>query len=142
MSDRPDVDGLNAGYAALVLEQYLDNPASVPDEWRAVFESSDPDELIAIQPGLARLLERFESNGGNGHAVAAAPEPPAAPAPPPPAPAPPAPAPAAVDEELLGGVGRRGWRSSRPSACTGIWRRVSTRSGRSRRATPPSSPSG
>ena len=38
---RPDVDGLNAGYAALVLEQYLDNPAAVPAEWRALFES-DP----------------------------------------------------------------------------------------------------
>src|SRR5882757_4003514 len=97
MSQRPEVDGLNAGYAALVLEQYLDNPAAVPDEWRAIFESSDPDELVAIQPGLARLLERFES-GGNGHAVAEPPPPVAAPAPAPVAPAP------AVDEELLGGV--------------------------------------
>ena len=70
MASRPEVDGLNAGYAALVLEQYLDNPAAVPAEWRALFES-DPEELVAIQPGLARLLERFEEDGGNGQAVAA-----------------------------------------------------------------------
>ena len=63
------MDGLNTGYAALLLEQYLDNPAAVPPEWRAVFESPPP-ELIAAQPGLARLLAR---NGGNGAAVATAP---------------------------------------------------------------------
>jgi 2-oxoglutarate dehydrogenase E1 component len=103
MASRPEVDGLNAGYAALVLEQYLDNPAAVPAEWRALFESSDPEELVAIQPGLARLLEGFESNGGNGHAVAApAPAPVPAPAPTPVAVA--APAAAPVDDELLGGV--------------------------------------
>jgi len=79
MASRPEVDGLNAGYAALVLEEYLDNPSAVPAEWRALFESSDREELVAIQPGLARLLERFESNGGNGQAAA------------PPAPAPAAP---------------------------------------------------
>ena len=33
MAYRPEVDGLNAGYAALVLEQYLDNPSSVSAEW-------------------------------------------------------------------------------------------------------------
>ena len=60
---RPEVDGLNAGYAALLLEQYLDNPSAVPSEWRALFESA-PEELLATQPGLARLLERFERNGG------------------------------------------------------------------------------
>jgi len=107
MASRPEVDGLNAGYAALVLEQYLDNPSAVPAEWRALFESSDRDELLAIQPGLARLLERFESNGGNGHGVAA-PAPPVATAPLAAVPAVAAPAaavPAApVDDELLGGV--------------------------------------
>src|SRR4051795_2779342 len=66
MASRPDVDGLNAGYAALVLEQYLDNPGSVPEEWRALFETSEPEELLAMQPGLARLLERLEPSG-NGH---------------------------------------------------------------------------
>src|SRR5262252_6508949 len=94
---RPDVDGLNTGYAALLLEQYLDNPGSVPEEWRDLFES-DPAAVLATQPGLARLLEL----AGNG-APAPAPPPPAQPAPAP-APAPP-PAPAAVtDPELLGGI--------------------------------------
>ncbi|HEY2074525.1 MAG TPA: hypothetical protein VGG88_13185, partial [Gaiellaceae bacterium] len=63
------MDGLNSGYAALLLEQYLDNPAAVPPEWRALFESAPP-ELLSAQPGLARLLER---NGGNGHTVVEAP---------------------------------------------------------------------
>ncbi|HVS85234.1 MAG TPA: hypothetical protein VHD91_06355, partial [Gaiellaceae bacterium] len=83
---RTDVDGLNSGYAALLLEQYLDNPAAVPEEWRALFESR-PEALLALQPGLARLLPTEE----NGHAPAAAP----------------APAPVVVesaDAELLGAV--------------------------------------
>src|SRR3954449_12754377 len=100
MASRPDVDGLNAGYAALVLEQYLDNPGSVPEEWRALFETSEPEELLAMQPGLARLLERLEENGGNGHVEAPLPPPAQAPVSAPAA----APGPAALDEELLGGV--------------------------------------
>src|SRR4051794_20837342 len=100
MASRPDVDGLNAGYAALVLEQYLDNPGSVPEEWRALFETSEPAELLAMQPGLARLLARLEEDGGNGHVEAPPPLPVQAPVQ---APAPAA-APAAMDEELLGGV--------------------------------------
>jgi 2-oxoglutarate dehydrogenase E1 component len=95
---RPEVDGLNAGYAALLLEQYLDNPSAVPSEWRALFESA-PEALLATQPGLARLLEQVERNGGNGNVQVAAPEPALAS---PVAPAPAAPAP--PDEELLGGV--------------------------------------
>jgi 2-oxoglutarate dehydrogenase E1 component len=95
----PDVDGLNSGYAALLLEQYLDNPASVPEEWRDLFES-EPEALLAMQPGLARLLERARADG-NGATAAAAPAPPA-PAPQP-APAPTAPA-APPDPELLGAV--------------------------------------
>jgi 2-oxoglutarate dehydrogenase complex dehydrogenase (E1) component-like enzyme len=90
---RPEVDGLNTGYAALVLEQYLDNPSAVPEEWRLLFESA-PDELLKTQPGLARLLERLDRDG-NGHAPAqvVAPPPPAA-----------TPAAVVVDDELLGGV--------------------------------------
>jgi 2-oxoglutarate dehydrogenase E1 component len=88
---RPEVDGLNAGYAALVLEQYLDNPNAVPEEWRLLFEAA-PEELLRTQPGLARLLERLEENGGNGRAAVAEP------AAPPPAPAP------TIDDELVGGV--------------------------------------
>ena len=98
-----DVDGLNAGFAGQLLEQYLENPESVPLEWRTLFESGDGDALIAAQPGLVRLLERLERRGGNGTVALA---PPAQAAPPAPAPAPPAtaPPPAAADEELLGGV--------------------------------------
>jgi 2-oxoglutarate dehydrogenase E1 component len=59
---RSDVDGLNTGYAALLLEQYLDNPGSVPEEWRALFES-DPAAVLSMQPGLARLVDL----AGNGH---------------------------------------------------------------------------
>src|SRR5260221_11937939 len=63
---RPDVDGLNAGYAALVLEQYLDRPAAVPAAWRALFESAPPEALLQMQPGLARLLDVLEP-AENGH---------------------------------------------------------------------------
>ena len=84
-----DVDALNAGFAGQLLEQYLENPASVPEEWRALFEQGDDTELLALQPGLVRLLEQ-RSNGAptptdtaSQGPVAAEPE---------------------VDEELLGGV--------------------------------------
>jgi 2-oxoglutarate dehydrogenase E1 component len=92
---RPEVDGLNTGYAALVLEQYLDNPNAVPEEWRLLFESA-PEELLRAQPGLARLLERLDRNGGNGQAPVA--EPPA------PLPAPATVSKPTVDDELVGGV--------------------------------------
>ena len=96
---RPDVDGLNTGYAALLLEQYLDNPSAVPEEWRDLFES-EPEALLRRQPGLARLLARVAADG-DGHALPVATPPPPAVAPAPaPAPAPVAPA----DEELLGGI--------------------------------------
>src|SRR5690348_1050041 len=87
------MDGLNTGYAALLLEQFLDNPTAVPAEWRELFESAPP-ELLRAQPGLAALLERF----GNGHAAPVGVAPPPAPAPRP------APAREVVDDELIGGV--------------------------------------
>src|SRR5205809_7750417 len=91
-----DVDGLNAGFARDLLEDYLENPSAVPSEWRRLFESGD-SEVVATHPGLARLLERL-GHDGNGHLASTAP----APAPPPSATAP------AADEapsaELLGGV--------------------------------------
>ena len=97
---RPDVDGLNSGYAALLLEQYLDNPSSVPSEWRDLFESS-PQALLSSQPGLARLLDlsRGDANGHTHTPVVAPPPAPAAPAPEPAAPAGPVP-----ERELLGAV--------------------------------------
>ena len=94
-----DVDGLNAGYARLLLEDYLEDPDAVPPEWRELFESGE-SELVASHPGLLRLLETLErngGNGGNGHAAVA-------PAPPEPVPAPAPAPPAAVDDELLGAI--------------------------------------
>jgi 2-oxoglutarate dehydrogenase E1 component len=93
-----EVDGLNAGFARALLEEYLENPSAVPEEWRAVFESGD-SELVAAHPGLARLLEVLESRGNGAPAAAPAPgAPPAAPAPAP------VPAPTVLDQDLLGGV--------------------------------------
>src|SRR3989449_11410924 len=90
-----DVDGLNAGYAQSLLEQYLENPEAVPSEWRALFESGDRELLTAL-PGLARLLETLH-DGSNGQV--------ATPPPPAPAAAPEAaPAAALPDETLLGAV--------------------------------------
>jgi 2-oxoglutarate dehydrogenase E1 component len=85
-----DVDALNSGYASEILEQYLENPESVPSEWRALFEGGSLD--LEALPGLARLVERLRP-AGNGNGTTAA-----VPTPPPPAPAP------VSDELLLGGV--------------------------------------
>src|SRR5512146_3202219 len=85
-----DVDGLNAGFAEGLLEEYLGNPDAVPAEWRAHFESA-ADDLLESHPGLRRLLDALQEQG-NGHAAVA----------PVPAPAP-APAPA-LDAALLGGI--------------------------------------
>jgi 2-oxoglutarate dehydrogenase complex dehydrogenase (E1) component-like enzyme len=82
-----DVDGLNAGYAGDLLEDYLENPDAVPSEWRRLFESGS-SEVVAANPGLVRLLETLESQD-NGQ-PAAPPLPEAKPEP--------------VTDELLGGV--------------------------------------
>ncbi len=84
------MEGLNAGYAALLLEQYLENPAAVPSEWRDLFESA-PEEILTVQPGLARLVELLQENG-NGHIAVEAPPAPAA--------APPAAPPAEIDDQV------------------------------------------
>ena len=65
-----DVDGLNAGYARALLDEYLENPEAVPSEWRSLFESGDSG-LVATHPGIARLLEKIPAAvapEGNGHA--------------------------------------------------------------------------
>ena len=106
-----DVDGLNVGYAQGLLEQYLENPEAVPEEWRSLFESGDSATVEAL-PGLARLLENLKDGNGAPEAAAApvavevpvpAPAPPEAPAAPAAEPPREAPAPA-PDETLLGGV--------------------------------------
>ena len=93
-----DVDGLNAGYARTLLDEYLEDPEAVPSEWRALFESGG-SELVATHPGISRLLETLPQpfNDGNGHAVAPA-EPETA------AQSPPAAAVTEPDAQLLGGV--------------------------------------
>jgi 2-oxoglutarate dehydrogenase E1 component len=111
----PSTQGLNAAYVEQLLEDYLDAPASVPPEWRELFEAAEADEARPVAPA-----------DGDGHppatAAAAEPEPAVAAAPavePPPAPAaqddgvPPVAAPVAVpppappaepDLTLLGAV--------------------------------------
>lgn len=88
-----EVDGLNAGYARALLEEYLENPEGVPSEWRALFESGNSDLLIQ-HPGVARLVELLQAaeNGDVAPVVEAPPIPKA------PTPAPPA------DDELVGAV--------------------------------------
>ncbi len=103
-----DVDGVNAGYARLLLDEYLDNPEAVPAEWRALFENSDSD-VVRELPGIARLLERQAakngSTDGNGSVAAPAAPPPAPPQAPAPAPVPTAqPASAPAEDDLIGGV--------------------------------------
>ena len=64
-----DVDGVNAGYARLLLDEYLDNPESVPPEWRALFESGQTDLIHehtateADPPGV--VSSRLCSIGGD-----------------------------------------------------------------------------
>jgi 2-oxoglutarate dehydrogenase E1 component len=65
-----DVDGLNAGFARDLLEDYLENPDAVPSEWRELFESGSSD-VVATHPGLARLLELERARNGHGGAPAA-----------------------------------------------------------------------
>ena len=87
-----DVDALNSGYASEMLEQYLESPESVPQEWRAFFEGGSVD--LSGLPGLARLVERLRP-AGNGNGVTAASAPPATAT---------AASAAVPDELLLGGV--------------------------------------
>src|ERR687887_2808014 len=63
-----DVDGLNAGYEQALLEEYLENPAAVPEEWRRLFESGG-STLVAEHPVLRKLLEALEPET-NGRAAA------------------------------------------------------------------------
>ncbi len=101
-----EVDGLNAGYASALLEEYLENPEAVPSEWRSLFESG-ASELVATHPGLARLVELLREDG-NGQAATATPAAPPAPVPPRPTTVPAEPEPAAAqaapDKTLLAAV--------------------------------------
>jgi 2-oxoglutarate dehydrogenase E1 component len=70
-----EVDGLNAGYARAILDEYLENPEGVPSEWRALFESGESD-LLAEHPGVARLVEvlRAAEDGKDAPVATTAPE--------------------------------------------------------------------
>ena len=59
-----DLNGLNAGYVAQMLEAYLDAPASVPDEWRVLFETQSA-AVSASLPGLAGFLPQRAPNGAD-----------------------------------------------------------------------------
>ena len=93
-----DVDGLNSGYARLLLEDYLENPDAVPAEWRELFESGD-SELVASHPGPAPPARDARPR----QRPRAAPRPQASDAGSRDAPAP-APVTGEIDETLLGGV--------------------------------------
>jgi 2-oxoglutarate dehydrogenase E1 component len=51
-----DHEGLNAGYVAQLLEDYLDAPSSVPAEWRKVFEENG-ETAVAVLPALRGLID-------------------------------------------------------------------------------------
>jgi 2-oxoglutarate dehydrogenase E1 component len=92
----PEIDGLNAGYARALLDEYIENPEGVPSEWRALFESGESD-LLAQHPGVARLVEVLRA-AGDGQTTPVVEAPPEVPVAPEPAPTP------VADETLLGGV--------------------------------------
>ena len=54
-----DVDGLNAGYARALLDDYLENPEAVPSEWRALFESGGTPLSSPRTRGSPHLLEKL-----------------------------------------------------------------------------------
>src|SRR3954451_16492116 len=91
-----DVDGLNAGYAQALLEEYLGNPDGVPAEWRTLFEN-EAEALVAEHPALQRLLDAATS-GGNGTSPVESPATSVVPAPPADGVAP------TPDSRMLGGV--------------------------------------
>jgi 2-oxoglutarate dehydrogenase E1 component len=89
--------GLNAAYVAQLREDYLDSPASVPDEWRRIFEADGNGGPVAAATGLD--VPRSAVVGPTEVTVPTV-------APPRDEPLAPAPAEAApaVDEDLLAGI--------------------------------------
>ncbi len=87
MAER-ELSGLNAAYVAQLHEDYLDAPASVPPEWRAVF-AADGAEALPAPPAALRTsstpVDRAVALAGV--AVAPAPRPQAPAKTPPPSPA-------------------------------------------------------
>ena len=76
MASSTPESGLNAGYVGALLEQYLENPAAVGAEWRALFERGD-EAVLAALPGLSRLVvprveDMREGNGAGAETTLAA----------------------------------------------------------------------
>ena len=91
-----DVDGLNAGYASLLLDEYLENPDSVPAEWRGSSRAAAPPSCSPVIRACSACSRRSATATDTW---------PKAPAAQPPRQAvPPAPVAPTVDETLLGGV--------------------------------------
>jgi 2-oxoglutarate dehydrogenase E1 component len=67
-----DPTGLNAGYVAQLLEDYLEAPGSVPPEWRARFEQ-DAGAVPAAAVAVARPPALPEAGTNNAPAAASAP---------------------------------------------------------------------
>jgi 2-oxoglutarate dehydrogenase E1 component len=94
-----EATGPNAAYVAQLREDFLDSPASVPDEWRRIFEADGNGAAVGEATAPAGDGAPGQDVTASATPVAPPPEPPRAPEPPA-APEPPQP----VDEELLGGI--------------------------------------
>ncbi len=73
-----DVDGVNAGFARALLEEYLERPDAIPSEWRALFESGASD-VVSTHPGVARLLATLQADGNGRRGAVAEAAPPSEP---------------------------------------------------------------
>jgi 2-oxoglutarate dehydrogenase E1 component len=96
-----DLTGPNAAYVAQLFEDFLDAPASVPPEWRRIFEAADGEPVPPAEP---------QGPAGNGAPAAR----PAAAAPTPTAPQPAA-SPAASAAQALAPAGPPGRAAETPS---------------------------
>ena len=132
-----DVSGPNAAYVAQLLEDFEDSPASIPDEWRQIFEARENGEpgagnrrerrrRRARRPPRRHLRSRRRRPRRHPTAVAL------------PRPRSRLLSPRRRPSTRTGACRRRSrrrWRSSRRTACTATSRRGSTRSAPPRQAT-------
>ena len=119
-----EVDGLNAGYARAVLEEYLENPEAVPAEWRELFEGDST--LLRAAPGR-RTPARAARGGRQRRAGRSCPAPLRPPRP--------RRSRSRRSTRRCSAPSRRPWRWSRPTGRTATSPPASTRSGPSLSAT-------
>ena len=62
-----DVDGLNAGYARALLDEYLENPEAVPSEWRLSVTAYPDIRLGDAQETLLHELVHLHVGTERGH---------------------------------------------------------------------------